>query len=117
MRRIIGLGMALVLVGGWAMAVDWGDAKGRGMFPYWQTGGGWYTIVAFVNGSEETSDVIHIRFYPHRGTRRPICIQSGLGRCSSSRRLRTFQPGYPCLRVLDMSCSARITADSFKRIV
>jgi len=62
MRRIIALGMALVLVGGWAMAVDWDDTKGRGMFPYWQTGGGWYTILVFVNGSEETSDVIHIRF-------------------------------------------------------
>jgi len=56
-----------VLAGSVALAVDWDDAKGRGMFPYWQNGGGWYTIVAFVNGSEETSDVIHIRFYPHRG--------------------------------------------------
>ena len=67
MKKIIALGVALTLAGGWALAVDWDDATGRGMFPYWQTGGGWYTIVAFVNGSEETSDVIHIRFYPHRG--------------------------------------------------
>ncbi|HUT02332.1 MAG TPA: hypothetical protein VM163_00375 [bacterium] len=62
MKEIIVLGVVLMLVGGWALAVDWGDTTGRGMFPYWQTGSGWYTIVVFVNGSEETSDVIHLRF-------------------------------------------------------
>ncbi|HUT02333.1 MAG TPA: hypothetical protein VM163_00380 [bacterium] len=68
MRKIMVLGVALMLVGGWALAVDWGDATGRGMFPYWQTGGGWYTILVFVNGSEETSDVIHIRFRDLHGS-------------------------------------------------
>jgi len=68
MQKIIALGVALMLVGGWALAVDWGDAKGRGMFPYWQTGGGWYTLLFFVNGSEETSDVIHLRFIAMHGS-------------------------------------------------
>ncbi len=68
MKKIIALGVALMLVGGCALAGDWGDATGRGMFPYWQTGGGWYTIVVFVNGSEETSDVIHIRFIAMHGS-------------------------------------------------
>ena len=62
MNKTIALGVALVLAGGCALAVDWDDAKGRGMFPYWQTGSGWYTLVGFVNGSEESGDVIHIRF-------------------------------------------------------
>lgn len=68
MKKIIALGVALVLVGGCALAGYWGDATGRGMFPYYQTGAGWYTIVVFVNGSEETGDVIHIRFYPAHGS-------------------------------------------------
>jgi len=63
MQKIIALGVALVLVGGVALAVDWGDTTGRGMFPYWQSGSGWLTLVVFVNGSEETGDVIHIRFF------------------------------------------------------
>ena len=68
MRKIIALSVALVLVGGCALAVDWDDAKGRGMFPYWQTGSGWYTLVVFVNGSEETGDVIHLRFQGAHGS-------------------------------------------------
>jgi len=67
MKKIIALGVAVMLVGGWALARDWGDTTGRGMFPYWQTGGGWYTILVFVNGSEETSDVIHIRIIAAHG--------------------------------------------------
>lgn len=68
MKKIIALGVALMLVGGGALAVDWGDARGRGMFPYWQTGGRWLTLFVFVNGSEETSDVIRIRFYHFHGS-------------------------------------------------
>ena len=41
----------------------WDDAEVRGIIPYWQSGGDWFTLLAFVNGSEETSDMLHIRLY------------------------------------------------------
>ena len=62
MKKLFALAVGLLLLGTVAFAVDWDDTAGRGMFPYWQTGSGWYTLLIFVNGSEETGDVIHIRF-------------------------------------------------------
>jgi len=45
----------------------WDDAKTKGIFPYWQSGGDWFTLFAFVNGSEETSDVLYIRLRDEHG--------------------------------------------------
>ena len=61
MKKLLVLTVGLLLLGSMAFA-DWDDAVGRGLFPYWQTGGDWYTLLTFVNGSEETNDVLHIRF-------------------------------------------------------
>lgn len=58
--------LALALTAGCAMA-QWDDAKTRGLFPFWQTGGDWFTLFVFVNGSEETSDIIYFRFAPSHG--------------------------------------------------
>ena len=66
MKKLFVLTVGLLLLGSMAFA-DWGDAVGRGIFPYWQTGGDWYTLLSFVNGSEETNDVIHIRFFDVHG--------------------------------------------------
>ena len=61
MKKLFVLTVGLLLLGSMAFA-DWDDAVGHGLCPYWQTGGDWYTFMTFVNGSEETGDVIHIRF-------------------------------------------------------
>lgn len=61
MRGALLLFLALSLVASCALA-QWDDAKSRGLFPFWQTGGDWFTVLVFVNGSEETSDVIYVRF-------------------------------------------------------
>ena len=39
----------------------WDDAKTKGIFPYWQSGGDWFTVFVFVNGSQETADTVYIR--------------------------------------------------------
>ena len=61
MKKLFVLTVGLLLLGSMAFA-DWDDTAGHGLFPYWQTGGDWYTFITFVNGSEETSDVLHVRF-------------------------------------------------------
>ena len=45
----------------------WDQAKTKGIFPYRQHGGDWFTLFAFVNGSEETSDVLYIRLRDEHG--------------------------------------------------
>ncbi|HUT05039.1 MAG TPA: hypothetical protein VM163_14250 [bacterium] len=67
MKKLFVLAVGLLLLGTVAFATDWGDTAGHGMFPYWQTGTGWYTLLIFVNGSEETPDVIHVRFFDMHG--------------------------------------------------
>ena len=67
MKKLFVLAVGLLLLGTVAFAADWGDTAGHGMFPYWQTGGGWYTLLIFVNGSEETPDVLHVRFFDSHG--------------------------------------------------
>ncbi len=74
MKTIVALTVVLLLVGGCALA-DWDDANSRGLFPYWQTGGNWYTLLTFINTSEETEDVIHIRFADVHGS---PCSDSGI---------------------------------------
>ncbi len=68
MKKLFVLAVGLLLLGTVAFAVEWGDTAGHGMFPYWQSGAaGWYTLMIFVNGSEETGDVLHVRFLDVHG--------------------------------------------------
>ncbi|MBN1591747.1 MAG: hypothetical protein JW941_00700, partial [Candidatus Coatesbacteria bacterium] len=62
MKKLFVLTVGLLLLGSMAFA-DWDSANGHGLFPYWQTGENWYTLLIFVNGSEETGDVLNIRFF------------------------------------------------------
>ena len=66
MKKLLVLTVGLILVSGLAFAT-WEDATVRGLFPYFQSGGDWYTLVIFVNGSEETPDVVHLRFCDTHG--------------------------------------------------
>ena len=66
MKKLFVLTVGLLLLGSMAFA-DWDDANGRGLCPYWQSGGDWYTLMTFVNGSEETPDTIHVRFCTEDG--------------------------------------------------
>ena len=66
MKKLLTLTVGILLLGSCALAT-WSDANGQGLFPYWQTGGNWYTLLTFVNTSEETGDVIYIRFLPVHG--------------------------------------------------
>lgn len=66
MKRLLVLLIGLFLLAGCARA-QWDDAKTRGLFPFWQNGGDWYTLLIFVNGSEETSDVLYIRLCDTHG--------------------------------------------------
>ena len=61
MRRLLALTFVLTVVSCCALA-QWDDAKSRGLIPFWQTGGNWYTLLVFVNGSEETTDILYLRF-------------------------------------------------------
>lgn len=45
----------------------WDDALCRSAFPYFQTGGNWYTLLIFVNVSEDTDDVLYVRFCDSHG--------------------------------------------------
>ena len=74
MKTIVALTVVLLLVSGCALA-EWDTANGRGLIPYWQTGGYWYTLLSFVNTSEETSDVIPVRFFPIHGS---PCSDTGI---------------------------------------
>ena len=53
----------LVLLAGTISDATWGDAGGRGIIPYWLSGGDWYSLFFFANGSEETDDLIYLRMY------------------------------------------------------
>ena len=66
MKKLFVLTVGLLLVGSLAFA-QWDDANSRGLFPFWQTGGSWYTLLVFVNGSEETTDVLYLRFCDTHG--------------------------------------------------
>ena len=67
MKEVLAVTAALVLLGGVAFAA-WDDANVIGVFPYFQSGGDWYTLLVFVNGSEETGDVVHVRFEDEHGS-------------------------------------------------
>ena len=61
MKKLLVLTVGLLLLGSMAFA-SWDDAAGKGLCPYWQTGNPWYTLMTFVNGSEDSGDQIYIRF-------------------------------------------------------
>ncbi|MBN2207686.1 MAG: hypothetical protein JW759_00080 [Candidatus Coatesbacteria bacterium] len=66
MKKLLVLTVGLLLLGSMAFAT-WDDAAGHALCPYWQTGGNWYTLVTVVNGSEETQDVLYVRFFDVHG--------------------------------------------------
>ena len=61
---VIALLLALVSL---ECEATWDEAKTKGIFPYWQSGGDWFTLFVFVNGSEETSDLLYIRLRDEHG--------------------------------------------------
>ena len=66
MRRLLALIIVLIMMGASAQAT-WDDAAGRSGFGYWQTGGDWFTVLSFVNGSEVNDETIYLRFYDVHG--------------------------------------------------
>ncbi|MBN1591686.1 MAG: hypothetical protein JW941_00395 [Candidatus Coatesbacteria bacterium] len=63
LRGILALSLAVaILVVAHTAFADWDSAVRRGIIPYWQTGENWYTLLIFVNGSDESGDVISVRF-------------------------------------------------------
>ncbi len=66
MKRLFALTLGLMLVSAVAFGT-WDDAQNKRVFPYFQTGGNWYTLLVFVNGSEVTPDVLYIRFCDTHG--------------------------------------------------
>ncbi|MBN1591744.1 MAG: hypothetical protein JW941_00685 [Candidatus Coatesbacteria bacterium] len=49
------------------VSASWDDAGGRALTPYWQSVDVWYTLLVFVNGSEENYDTIYVRFCDSNG--------------------------------------------------
>jgi len=66
MRVVAFVAGAMLLLYSFAHA-DWYSAKTHGVFPYWQTGGVWLTIMVFVNCSDETSDTVYVRMLDSGG--------------------------------------------------
>jgi len=66
-KKLLTLTVGILLLGACALAT-WDDAVGQGLFPYQQTGGNWYTLMTFVNTSEDTDDMIYVRFCPVHGS-------------------------------------------------
>ena len=58
--RIACLSLAALLLLSFNASAGWDDAKGRGIFPYWQAWYGCQTVFIFVNGSEDTEETIYI---------------------------------------------------------
>ena len=58
--RIACLSLAALLMLSFNASAGWDDAKGRGIFPYWQAWYGCQTVFIFVNGSEDTEETIYI---------------------------------------------------------
>jgi len=66
MKRALLLTAGLMLVCGVAFGA-WDDAPYRCAFPYFQTGGNWYTLLILVNGLEKMDDVLYVRFCDAHG--------------------------------------------------
>ena len=46
---------------------SWESANSRGLVPYWQATMDWYTMLVFVNGSEDSYDTFYVRFCDRHG--------------------------------------------------
>ena len=66
MRKIALCTLVLLLMSATLFA-DWYNCAGRGLLPFWINAGDFYTLLVFVNGDEDTNDVIHIRFCDDNG--------------------------------------------------
>lgn len=66
MKRLVLLVLAVLMLHSVSFAT-WKDASGRGLVPYWQSVDIWYTMLVFVNGSEDEYDTIYVRFCDKRG--------------------------------------------------
>lgn len=58
--------VGLLLLSSFSFA-QWEDAPARGLIPFWMNGGGFYTLLVFVNSSEEGNSIISLRFCDTRG--------------------------------------------------
>lgn len=61
LTRLFVIALALLILTGASLA-DWDDAAGRGLIPFWINTPTHYTVLVFINGSEEYHDVLHLRF-------------------------------------------------------
>ena len=66
LTKLCVLTLAIVTLSGASLA-DWDDACGRGLIPFWINTPTHYTMIVFVNGSEDDSDVLHLRFCDTEG--------------------------------------------------
>ena len=66
LTRLSVITLAIVTLSGPSLA-DWDDACGRGLIPFWINTPTHYTMLVFVNGSEDYSDVVHLRFCDTEG--------------------------------------------------
>ena len=66
LTRLCILILALVILTGASLA-DWDDTMGRGLIPFWINTPTYYTMIVFINGSEENSDALHLRFCDTEG--------------------------------------------------
>jgi len=66
LTRLFVVTLALILLSGASLA-GWDDAYGRGLIPFWINTPTHYTMIVFINGSEDYNDVVHLRFCDTNG--------------------------------------------------
>lgn len=67
MRKPFLLTFGLILLVSAAASGSWNDTWNRRVFPYFQTGGNWYTLLIFINISETEDDALYVRFCDNNG--------------------------------------------------
>ena len=58
--------LSLLILSGASLA-DWDDPGGCGIIPFWINTPTHYTMIVFINGSEEEADAVHLRFCDTEG--------------------------------------------------
>ena len=82
LTRILVVTTAIIILSGASFA-DWNDVYGCGLIPFWINTPTHYTVIVFVNGNEDRTDILHLRFCDTRGdfcsdtTRDMFCIRDG----------------------------------------
>jgi len=61
MKKLVLLALAVLMLHSTSLAT-WEDANGRAIAPYWQSVEMWFTMIVFVNGSEDAYETIYVRF-------------------------------------------------------